>query len=72
MVEELRLRRLMRLRKVYVPDAIDPAATKRCMRCPSARLCEEALAAGDAQSLALFCPNSHYLQQIRSGSLSFS
>jgi hypothetical protein len=53
-------------------DARDAAAAQeRCARCPNKRLCDEALASSDANSLSLFCPNSHYIQQVRSASLSF-
>ena len=71
-MKTLRLERLMRLRGVYVSKAIDAAAAQRCLQCPSKPLCDESLAAGDVRSLALFCPNTHYLQQLRGGSLSFT
>jgi hypothetical protein len=53
-------------------QARDAAAAKqRCVQCPNKRLCDEALSFSDANSLSLFCPNSHYIQQVRSASLSF-
>jgi hypothetical protein len=77
-MKESRLQRLMRLRGAATPHPLDAAeardaaaAVQRCVQCPNQRLCDEALAAGDAKTLSLFCPNTHYLQQVRNGSLSF-
>ena len=47
------------------------AAVQRCRQCRMTTLCDEAHAAGDARAFALFCPNTHYLQQVRRRSLSF-
>ena len=77
-MNESRLQRLMRLRGAAASHPLDAAeardaaaAVQRCAQCPNPRLCDEALAAGDAKTLSLFCPNTHYLQQLRSGSLTF-
>ena len=68
----MRLDKVMRLRgAVQSPGPDAAAAAQRCLQCPFARLCDEALAAGDVQALSLFCPNSHYIQQVRAGSLTF-
>ena len=65
----------MRLRGVAASHPVDArdaaAATQRCPQCPNQRLCDEALAAGDAKGLSLFCPNSHYVEYLRSRSLEF-
>jgi hypothetical protein len=69
---DVRLDRVMRLRGAMEspgPDA--EAAARRCANCGFTALCDEALAASDVKALALFCPNSHYIQQVRSRSLRF-
>lgn len=78
-MKESRLQRLMRLRGVaapHPPDAAEArdaaAATQRCLQCPNQRLCDEALAAGDAKGLSLFCPNTHYVEYLRSRGLTFA
>jgi hypothetical protein len=35
------------------------------------KLCDEALEKADANAFALFCPNSHYMQYLRSEGLLF-
>jgi len=73
-----RLRQVMYLRGAVLSLPLNAAqardaaaAMQRCGQCPNKRLCDEALASSDANSLSLFCPNSHYIQQVRSSSLSF-
>lgn len=73
-----RLHQVMYLRGAALSLPLNPAqardaaaAKQRCEQCPNKRLCDEALSFGDANSLSLFCPNSHYIQQVRSASLSF-
>ncbi|MCD6041458.1 MAG: hypothetical protein K0R40_1061 [Burkholderiales bacterium] len=77
-MNESRLQRLMRLRGTVARRPLDAAeardaaaATQRCLQCPNQRLCDEALAASDAKGLSLFCPNSHYVEYLRSRSLEF-
>jgi hypothetical protein len=74
----LRLTELMRLREAYLPeppttaDARDLEAAKtRCHACNAKKLCDEALAAGNKNAFGLFCPNCHYIQHVRGGSLTF-
>ncbi len=68
----MRLDKVLRLRGAVESDPRDAvAAARRCAQCPFTPLCDEALAAGDAKTLSLFCPNTHYIQQLRSGSLTF-
>jgi hypothetical protein len=76
--QRLRLPEVMQLRKAYIPDPLpaDAAADwdqakRRCLACPAKKLCDEALRAGDAAGFSLFCPNTHYIGRIRSGSLRF-
>lgn len=68
----------MRLRKAYLPDPLTPeqarhleAAKERCLACHAKGLCDEMLEAGAADAFSLFCPNCHYVQQVRSSSLRF-
>lgn len=74
-----RVLEVMRLRRIYLPDPLPSAtaaqleeAKRRCAGCNARALCEEALAAGDAKAFSLFCPNSHFLQQVKGDSLSFT
>ena len=74
-----RLPEVMRLRRAYLPEPLPPAAAaqleeaqRRCLACNAKALCDEALAARDANAFSLFCPNSHYVQQVKSASLTFS
>jgi hypothetical protein len=69
----MRLDKVLRLRGAVETDLRDAvAAAKRCAQCPFTALCDEALAAGDAKALALFCPNSHYVQRLKNKSLNFA
>jgi hypothetical protein len=74
----LRLYRLMRLRGVVLLDPLSPEeqsafalAARRCGRCPSLLMCDEALA-NQPDGLRLFCPNTHYVEALRRRSLEFS
>ena len=78
-MNESRLQRLMRLRRAATSHPLDAAeardaaaATQRCLKCPNQRLCDQALAAGDAKGLSLFCPNTHYIEYLRSRGLTFA
>ena len=75
--KHVRLEEVMRLRGISRtpleaggPDAA--AATKRCMECPRKEMCDEALRAGDPSALSLFCPNTHYIEYLRSRNLKFA
>jgi hypothetical protein len=70
---------VMQLRRAYLPDPLPPAAAaqleeakRRCLACKAGKLCDEALAAGDAHAFSLFCPNSYYMQQVKGARLRFS
>lgn len=68
----MRLRGAVQSLPLNPAQARDAAAAKqRCVQCPNKGLCDEALESGDANRLSLFCPNSHYIQQVRSASLCF-
>ena len=76
--DRLRLIELMRLREAYLPEPPTAEAArdledakKRCLACNAKKLCDEALAAGNKNAFGLFCPNCHFIQRIRSGSLTF-
>ena len=66
-MNELRLSLVMRLRGVpaSLAAAPDAGAVARCHECRMRSLCDEALAAGDPRAFGLFCPNTHYIQQVR-------
>jgi len=77
-VKRLRLVELMRLRSAYLPDPLAPAAARdfeqaklRCLACGYRELCDERLQAGANNGYGLFCPNSHYIEQLRAASLKF-
>ena len=40
-------------------------AARRCDACRHTKLCDEWLAAGDAGAYRGFCPNTHYVEQLR-------
>jgi predicted RecB family nuclease len=66
----MRLDKVLRLRGAVESDPRDAAAAaRRCAQCPFTPLCDEALAAG--KDVRLFCPNTHYVEALRSGSLKF-
>lgn len=74
----LRLLEAMRLRKAYLPDPLTPPeaaaleeAKRRCHACNAKALCDEALATPNAAACALFCPNSHYIAQLKNRSGTF-
>lgn len=76
--DRLRLEEMMRLRKAYLTEPLTPEqaryleeAKERCLACNAKGLCDEALKKGDAESFSLFCPNCHYVQQVRASSLRF-
>jgi hypothetical protein len=75
--KRVRLDEVMRLRRIsrspLEAAGLDAAAaTKRCMECPRKQMCDEAIRAGDANALSLFCPNAHYVEYLRSRSLKFA
>jgi len=74
----MRLDKLMRLRGATFADPIALAeardaalAAQRCLECRSTSLCDEAFSGGGLPH-RLFCPNSHYIEQLRSRSLKFT
>jgi len=74
----LRLVEVMRSRNAYLPDPITPLvardfeqAKRRCLACNWKKLCDERLEAGANNGHGLFCPNSHYIEQLRAASLKF-
>jgi hypothetical protein len=75
----VRLMEVMRLRRAYLPDPLSREAARdleeakqRCAACMRKTLCDELLASGAKDGFGLFCPNHHYIQQLRSSSLTFS
>jgi hypothetical protein len=76
--DRLRLEEMMRLRKAYLPEPLTPEqarhledAKERCLACNAKALCDELLKAKAADGFSLFCPNCHYVEQVRSASLRF-
>ena len=74
----MRLDKLMRLRGAAFPDPLDVTeardaalAAQRCLECRSSALCDDGLA-GHGLEHRLFCPNSHYIEYLRSRSLKFA
>jgi hypothetical protein len=74
----VRLVEVMPLRRAYLPDPLNAEqarefeeAKRRCLACRVKKLCDEALEKADANAFALFCPNSHYMQYLRSEGLLF-
>ena len=53
------------------PDADAAAALRRCDSCPHTKLCDELLASPGNGGYRAFCPNAHYVEQRREGSLKF-
>ncbi|TAK85058.1 MAG: hypothetical protein EPO20_12820 [Betaproteobacteria bacterium] len=41
-------------------------AERRCLACGAKAMCSELISAGRSEGYALFCPNAHYIEQIRS------
>ena len=75
--KRVRLDEVMRLRGIsrsrLAAEGMDAAAAaKRCMECPRKQMCDEAIRAGDTSALSLFCPNTHYVEYLRSRSLKFA
>jgi hypothetical protein len=71
--ETLRLPQMMRLRGALPPEPLTKAAVhdaalaeRRCIACGAKSMCGELIAAGRSDGYALFCPNAHYIEQIRS------
>jgi len=76
--ERPRVLDVMRLRQAQIPEPMSPEAARdfedakrRCLACNYKKLCDEALAAGNAGAFSTFCLNSHYIQQLRGRRLSF-
>ena len=75
----LRLLEVLRLRKAYLRESPAPEETRyfeeakrRCLACNFKGVCDEALAAGNGAAFGTFCPNIHYIQQLRCDGLRFS
>ncbi len=71
--ETLRLPQMMRLRGALPPEPLTKAAVhdaalaeRRCLACGAKSMCSELISAGRSDGYALFCPNAHYIEQIRS------
>ncbi len=76
--ERLRLVEVMRLRQAYLPqpptaeaERCFEEAKRRCLACNFKKLCDESLAAGRQAAFGAFCPNTHYIQHVRTASLRF-
>ncbi len=74
----MRLDKLMRLRGAAFAEPMELAeardatlAAQRCLECRSTALCDEAFSGGGLPH-RLFCPNSHYIEQLRGRSLKFT
>ena len=68
----LLLPEMMRVRGVLPPEPLTKAtvhdaalAERRCLACAAKSLCSEFILAGRSDGYALFCPNAHYIEQIR-------
>jgi hypothetical protein len=71
--ETLRLPEMMRLRGALPPEPLTKAAVhdaanagRRCLACGAKAMCAELLAGGCSEGYMLFCPNAHYIEQLRS------
>jgi hypothetical protein len=69
---------VMRRRGACLPEPLSSAAARelekarrRCSGCNWRRLCSESLAAGAGDQVRLFCPNIHYIEELRGTSLTF-
>ena len=69
----LRLPDMMRLRGAAAPEPLTTAAVhdaanaeRRCIACGAKAMCGELLASGRSDGYQLFCPNAHYIEQLRS------
>lgn len=68
----LLLPEMMRLRGALPPEPLTKAtvhdaalAERRCIACGAKAMCHELIAAGRSDGYALFCPNAHYIEQVR-------
>ncbi|OGA71238.1 MAG: hypothetical protein A3G81_30615 [Betaproteobacteria bacterium RIFCSPLOWO2_12_FULL_65_14] len=71
--DALLLPEMMRLRGTMPPEPLTKAAVhdaalaeRRCLACGAKAMCSELIAAGRSDGYALFCPNAHYIEQVRS------
>lgn len=71
--ETLQLPQMMRLRGALPHEPLSSAAVhdaasaeRRCLACGAKAMCAELLAAGRSDGYQLFCPNAHYIEQLRS------
>jgi hypothetical protein len=67
-----RLRRVLEHCNISLPAKLEGLAAReagraagRCETCLRKTLCDEWLAAGDANAYRGFCPNAHYIAQVR-------
>jgi hypothetical protein len=74
----LRLHEVMRRRGARLPEPFSPGtardaalAARRCVTCGSQALCDELLRAGRSSGYGVFCPNAHYIEQLRKDTLWF-
>ena len=74
----LRLREVMRRRGAMLPEPLTSSAVRdaalaarRCAECNHQAMCDELLRAGRSTGYGLFCPNAHYIEQLRKDTLSF-
>jgi hypothetical protein len=69
----LRLLAMLRRRGAVLPlgDADAAAALDRCAACQASALCDDYLAAADANAYRGFCPNSAYIEHLRHSCLRF-
>ncbi len=51
------------LTRTVVHDAA--LAERRCLACGAKSMCSELIATGRSDGYALFCPNAHYIEQLR-------
>lgn len=70
--DTLLLPEMMRLRGALPPEPLTKAtvhdaalAERRCIACGAKAMCHELIAAGRSDGYALFCPNAHYIEQVR-------
>jgi len=71
--DSLRLPDMMRLRGAMPLEPLTGAAVhdaanaeRRCLACGAKSVCSEFISEGRSDGYALFCPNAHYIEQIRS------
>jgi len=75
----LRLLEMMQRRGAALPEPLSEPAVRNqahalrvCVTCPNKDLCDEWLRGSRTGDSYAFCPNTHYIEQLRQGRLAFN